>query len=338
MKRALPALFCCAALAQSWQPQTSGTRASLRSVSAVSDRVAWASGTGGTYLVTTDGGTTWQAAKVPGAEKLDFRAVRAVDARTAWLMSIGTGPLSRVYKTTDGGKHWELQFTNPDAQGFFDCMAFWDRRHGILAGDVVEGAIPVFMTEDGGIHWQRIGMPAALPGEGLFAASNSTLITGGKLEAWIGTTRARVYHLAGDRVGIFQTPVRADRESAGIFSIAFADARRGMAVGGDYTKASDGANNIAVTADGGVTWTAPPSGPAGFRSAVVYLRKLKAWLATGPSGSDISFDNGKSWKTFDSGNYNALGFSGDEGWAVGPNGRIARWRMDNAPRAARSQQ
>lgn len=334
MKRVVPALLCCGALAQSWQPQTSGTTASLRGISAVNDRIAWASGTRGTYVVTTDGGATWRAAKVPGAERLDFRAVHALDARTAWLMSIGTGPLSRVYKTTDGGAHWQLQFTNPDAQGFFDCLAFWDARRGILAGDSVDGAIAVFTTGDGGEHWQRLKMPAALRGEGEFAASNSALIVHGKHEALIGTTGARVYRIQGDRVSVVETPVRKDRASAGIFSLAFANTRMGMAVGGDYTKPQDAAGNIAVTADGGTTWTAPSSGPAGFRSAVVFLPKRKAWLVTGPSGSDISFDDGKSWKTFDTGNYNALGFSGDEGWAVGPNGRIGRWRIANPPQGA----
>jgi photosystem II stability/assembly factor-like uncharacterized protein len=334
MKRALPALVCCGALAQSWQPQTSGTRASLRGISAVRSRVAWASGTGGTYLITTDGGATWRAAKVQGAETLDFRAVHALDARTAWLMSIGTGPLSRVYKTTDGGAHWQLQFTNPDPQGFFDCLAFWDARHGILVGDAVDGALAVFTTTDGGAHWQRLKMPPAVRGEGAFAASNSALVVRGKREAFIGTTGARVYRIEGDRVNVVGTPVRKDSASAGIFSLAFADGRRAMAVGGDYTKPKDATNNISVTADGGATWTAPQSGPAGFRSAVVYLGRRKAWLATGPSGSDITFDDGKSWKTFDAGNYNALGFSGGEGWAVGPNGRIGRWRVGNPPQAA----
>src|SRR5690242_7765246 len=55
-----------------WIEQTSGTKARLRGVSAVSDKIAWASGAGGTCLKTTDGGTTWQLLKVPGAESLDF--------------------------------------------------------------------------------------------------------------------------------------------------------------------------------------------------------------------------------------------------------------------------
>ena len=322
-------LVCACSLAQSWQSQPSGATASLRGISAVDDRVAWASGTRGTYLLTVDGGSTWHAAQVPGAEALDFRAVHALDRNTAWLMSIGFGARSRVYKTTDAGARWTLQFTNPDEKGFFDCLAFWNAKRGILAGDAVDGALTVFRTDDGGEHWQRVKMPPALTGEGIFAASNSSLIVRNPNDAWIGTGGkleggARIYRIRGDIVTLVPTPIRADLASAGIFSLAFADARRGMTVGGDYAKPADSSRNIAITTDGGATWTAPPSGPPGFRSAVVYLPGHKAWLTAGTSGSDISFDDGKTWKTLDTGNYNALGFHLDDGWAVGPNGRIAR--------------
>ncbi len=328
LQLALLVPLCCGA--QTWQPQNSGTTAPLRGISAVDGTVAWASGARGTFLLTTDGGATWRARQVPGAETLDFRGVQALDRNTAWLMSIGAGPLSRVYKTSDGGATWKLLFTNPDAQGFFDCLRFWDSRRGILAGDAVDGAIAVFTTEDGGEHWTRVRMPPALPGEGAFAASNSSIALGAAGEAWIGTggtAGARVYHIRQGSVTVAATPVRAGAASTGIFSLAFADSRHGMAVGGDYTQPSDAAANIAITADAGETWFAPPASPAGFRSAVVYLPKPAAWLVTGTSGSDISFDNGKTWKTFDTGAYNTLGFAGSQVWAAGPKGRIARFQI-----------
>ena len=150
MRLAIVCFFPALMAAQSWSIQSSGVNASLRAVGVVSAQVAWASGTGGTWLRTDDGGATWTAGKVPGAEKLDFRALHAVDARSAFLMSIGSGPQSRVYRTADAGAHWNLLFTNPDAKGFFDALAFWDARRGILVGDAVEGHIVVFTTADGG--------------------------------------------------------------------------------------------------------------------------------------------------------------------------------------------
>jgi photosystem II stability/assembly factor-like uncharacterized protein len=335
MRSVLPFLAAVAAFAQTFTVQPSGTTASLRGVWAVSGQIAWASGARGAWLRTTDGGAHWTAATVPGAEALDFRDVQGVDAATAYLLSIGTGASSRVYKTTDGGAHWTLSLRNPDASGFFDEMAFWNARHGILVGDQVDGRMVAMATADGGATWQRLKMPPALPGEGAFAASGTGIAVLGRRDVWIGAggkDAARVYHSAdgGRAWSVASTPIRADSASAGIFSLAFSDPRHGIAVGGDYAKANEDAGNIALTSDGGKTWTAPTgTRPKGFRSAVAYLPDRKIWIAAGTSGADISTDGGQNWKPFDSGNYNALSFvSSKTGWAVGPRGRIAKFVME----------
>src|SRR5579864_7177846 len=160
------AISAVAIFGQSWQPQESGTTASLRGVWAVSEKVAWASGSGGTWLRTIDGGKTWKASKVEGASDLDFRAVRAFDEYTAFLLSIGTGEKSRIYKTTDAGEHWQLMFSNPDPKGFYDALQFWDTDHGIVLGDPVDGHFEVLTTEDGGATWKAQKTPAAVTGEG----------------------------------------------------------------------------------------------------------------------------------------------------------------------------
>ena len=324
-------LLAAAAHAQQWIPQTSNSTASLRGVSAVDANVVWASGTGGTYLRTADGGKTWIAAQVPGAEALDFRGVRAIDARTVYLMSSGAGDKSRIYKTTDAGANWTLQFTQADAKGFFDSIAFWDATSGIVLGDALDGRAEVRVTADGGAHWERRQTPGALAGEGSFAASNTCLFLRGKAEVWFvtgGSAAARVFHSKdrGRTWTVAVTPVRNDSASSGIFSIAFRDGRHGVIVGGDYAHDREDRQNIAFTADGGATWIAPAGRPAGFRSAAAYLRDTRTWIAGGTSGSDISTDDGRSWRTFDSGSYNALSFvSSRAGWAVGARGRIARF-------------
>src|SRR5262250_1537955 len=83
-------LFVSPALAQ-WHPQKSNTDARLLGLSIVNGNVVWVSGAGGTFVRTTDGGETWQAGTVAGAEKLDFRQVYAIDGETAYLLSIGKG-------------------------------------------------------------------------------------------------------------------------------------------------------------------------------------------------------------------------------------------------------
>jgi photosystem II stability/assembly factor-like uncharacterized protein len=329
----VPLVFLTAAQAQTWTPHSSGTTASLRGVSALSAKNVWASGTGGTYLETTDAGASWRAAIVPGAEQLDFRGVRAVDQRTIYLLSSGTGDKSRIYKTTDGGSHWMLQFTNPDPQGFFDALAFWNASHGVVLGDPVDGHFVILTTIDGGEHWVRQTGPDALPNEGAFAASNSCLTVLGDGEIWFasgGPGAARIFHSRdGGRTWIgATTPIRNDAASAGVFSLGFSDPKHGVAVGGDYTKGADASHNVAVSSDGGRTWTEPfRNHPAGFRSAVAFLVGRGMWITTGPSGSDVSTDNGNTWKQFDSGDFNAVSFTPDgTGWAVGPKGRVAEFR------------
>jgi photosystem II stability/assembly factor-like uncharacterized protein len=331
----LPAVcFTATLLAQTWAPQTSHTSASLRGVSAVDNSTVFASGSGGTWLVTTDAGVTWRAATVAGAETLDFRGIRAIDARTVYLMSAGPGDKSRIYKTTDAGQHWTLLFTNADPKGFFDAIAFWDAQHGIVVGDPVDGRAEVLTTDDAGATWQRRSPPAALPNEGSFAASNTCLTLFGKRDAWFGTGgpgAARVFRSKnrGRTWTVAPTPIRNDGPTAGIFSLAFRDARHGIAVGGDYAKDAEDRRNIALTSDGGRIWsTLPFAGPKGFRSAIVSLGYRKLWIVTGTSGSDVSGDNGKTWSPFGGGDgYNAMSFvPGGEGWAVGPQGRIARLR------------
>ncbi|MCU1237746.1 MAG: glycosyl hydrolase, repeat-containing protein [Candidatus Solibacter sp.] len=330
MKFTTAFLFAATLCAQSWIPQNSDTRASLRGVSAVDANTVWASGSGGTYLVTNNGGATWRAAKVPGAEALDFRGIRAIDARTVYLMSAGSGDKSRIYNTTDAGEHWALQFTNPDPKGFFDAIAFWDAAHGIVVGDQLDGRAEVRTTDDGGVHWERRDPPPGLPNEGAFAASNTCLTLFGANEAWFGTGgpgAARVFHSKdrGRTWSVAPTPIRNDGAAAGIFSLAFDTPQHGIAVGGDYSKDKEDRANIAITRDGGATWTAPAAGPRGFRSAVAYVPALKLWIATGTSGSDLSPD-GVTWKTFDTASYNAISFAGRAGWAVGAQGHIAAFK------------
>ncbi len=92
-----------------WQIQDSGTTASLRGIHAVNARIAWASGTGGTVLKTTDSGAHWTKCASPDAT-LDLRGVEGFDAQTAIVMASGPGAKSALYKTTDGCTSWRLLF------------------------------------------------------------------------------------------------------------------------------------------------------------------------------------------------------------------------------------
>jgi len=309
-------------LAQSWVPVESGTTANLRGVS-VSGNAVWVSGEKGTVLRRGVVGGAWLSVSPKGVADLDFRNIEATAEGTAYVMSSGQGPQSRIYKTTDGGASWMLLATNLEPKGFWDCMGFWDATHGIIIGDPVDGRFTIMTTSDGAT-WQKVKGPSANKEEGAFAASGSCVFTRGTREAWFGTGGvggARVFHSedGGQTWSVAKTPMRHDSTSAGIFSLAFEDALHGIAVGGDYMKADESVGNVAITEDGGHTWFAPNGmPPRGYRSAI------SGGIATGPSGIDQSKDRGRSWtKVVDQG-CNAV----HDGWAVGSNGRILMLRAD----------
>lgn len=313
--------------------QTSGVQSRLRGVSAVSERVAWASGADSTVLRTTDGGTNWKKLTVT-TDALDFRDIDAVDEQTAYVLSIGNGPASRIYKTTDAGATWKLQFKNDDPKAFYDAMSFWDPSHGIVIGDSIDGKFCIMTTENGGRTWLRVppsALPPALENEGAFAASGTNIALFGKSHAWIGTgagARARVLHSAdrGRSWKIAETPLIAG-PSAGIFSVAFRDAMHGVIVGGDYRKENEAVDNFAVTSDGGVTWKLV-KGLSGFRSGVAYVPGTKpgTLIAVGPSGADYSVDDGLTWTALAGPGFDTLSFAHGRAiaYAAGARGSIGK--------------
>jgi photosystem II stability/assembly factor-like uncharacterized protein len=316
-----------------WTLQTSGVTARLRGVSAVSERVAWASGSGATVLRTSDGGTTWRKLNVTNDE-LDFRDIDAIDDQTAYVLSIGNGPASRIYKTTDAGATWTMQFKNDDPKAFLDAMSFWDANNGIVFGDSVDGQFYILMTNNGGRTWSRVptaGLPPALPNEGAFAASGTNIALFGKTHAWIGTgagARARVLRTTdrGRSWHVADTPLAAG-QSAGIFSIAFRDAKHGVVAGGDYRQEQEAIDNLAVTNDGGATWKLV-KGLSGYRSVVAYVpgAKTPALVALGPSGGDYSLDDGKTWSPIEGPGFDTFSFipRKSAGWSAGANGALGK--------------
>ena len=195
----LPARRAGAAVETGQQPADTGVSARFRGISAASDRVVWASGTGGTVVRTIDAGATWEAFTVAGGESLDLRDIDAFDENTAYALSIGSGSNSRIFKTTDGGASWETQFVKQEPDGFFDAMSFWDSERGIAVSDSIDGEFYVLLTEDGGASWTRVaaaGLPPALPGEGYFAASGTNVTTWGAKNVWFGTGAAEQARVA----------------------------------------------------------------------------------------------------------------------------------------------
>jgi photosystem II stability/assembly factor-like uncharacterized protein len=283
-------------------------------------------------LQSKDAGKSWQRLHVPGGEALDFRSIQAFDARKAYLMSIGDSGNSRIYKTTDGGTNWTLQYADKRKQFFLDALVCVSEIECFAVGDPIDGKFVILRTRDGKT-WEQLPtdhMPAALRGEGAFAASGTCLAIYNNQDVYFvtGGPAARVFHSsdAGYTWTVNNTPIISGSASSGIFSIAVWDEAL-VIVGGDYKDVGNPNRVAAYSLDAGKTWTLASQQPGGFRSAVAWIDGATL-AAAGPNGEDISEDGGIHWKRTDSLNLNALAILDVAyGWAVGPKGAVAR--MEN---------
>ena len=324
-----------------WEKVDVGSDASFRGLHVVSDKVIWMSGTGGTVVVSSDGGKTWRQRNVEGAEELDFRDIHAFDDGSAVIIS--SGDVAKIFRTTNGGRTWKP--CGKKSGAFFDAISFWDDRYGIVMSDPIDGQLWLARTKDGGKSWKALkteNLPVVEKGEAGFAASGTNMCVVGEDVCFIGLggteenqTRSFSRMLISTDKGInwkFTGPIPIGRSpSAGIFSVWFADKRNGVAIGGDYLKADDANSNYAVTSDGGRTWTTPSPRvpPTGYRSCVASWKKGREvkLIAVGTNGTDMSTDLGNKWTRISDKGFNAVDFSdtGRSGWAVGPKGSVARW-------------
>ena len=364
----LPLSLIAAALAtpaqSQWQILPSPTTANLRGIHNVGNGVAWASGSDGAVLSTTNDGKTWQlCATPPNAEKLDFRGIQAFDASTAIVMSSGKGDLSRLYKTTDACRTWTLLFTNPDPDGFWDALIMESPHNGWLLGDPVDGSFVIAQSYDSATRFDLprpvnfrdfstyLHLEAA--GRGAFAASNSSLAMRPFSQPvnpctyprmWFGTSGpggAKVFRLqrvlpqcsdySMDTWMSADVPLSGATASSGVFSLAPKDDDVVIAVGGDYTIPNDPMQTAALTTDGGKTWLPAQTPPHGYRSSVAYSPATKTWVTVGPNGTDMSTDDGRNWRALHPTPTEPP--DADKNWnalslpfVVGPHGRIGKLR------------
>ncbi|HVD21700.1 MAG TPA: oxidoreductase [Lapillicoccus sp.] len=317
-----------------WQLTPTGSSERFRGLSAVSRKVAWVSGTGGTVLRTTDGGATWSSVGPPGTSALQFRDIEATSAQHAVILSIGEGTDSRIYVTDNGGASWTLAFQNDDPRAFYDCMAFTSNLRGFALSDPVDGKFRLLETRDGGHAWSLVdpaGMPPALEGEFAFAASGTCLTAGQGQTLYLasgGIADPRVFRSTdrGQTWAVTSVPEVVGAAAAGIFSVRFRDRHNGIAVGGDFTKPDDGTDTAAWSDDGGTTWHAADVTPAGYRSGSAWVtHERDVAVAVGPTGSDVTTDAGRTWTTFDTGSFDSVECARDGScWASGEHGRVAK--------------
>jgi photosystem II stability/assembly factor-like uncharacterized protein len=312
-----------------------GMTGEFRGLAAQGEEV-WASGRGGRWARSTDGGRTWTSGVIAGADSLVLVDVEILEPGAACILGTGfDSGVGRAYRTADGGATWTMTYDRRHAQVFLDGTAFRDGNRGVAFGDPMDGSFLVLRTEDGCRSWSEVPaaeLPSPLEGEAGFAASGTAIASAGERIAWIGTGGGRVARVlrttdGGRTWAAHETPLAAG-PAAGIFGVAFRDTLHGVAVGGNYQRPADPAPNVLVTADGGLTWKIVGSAaPAGVRYGVRYAETERGLViaAVGPTGFGYSKDDGASWVTVDTLNAFTLAVTARAAWTAGPDGRVVRF-------------
>jgi photosystem II stability/assembly factor-like uncharacterized protein len=298
-------LICFAgapAIAQdfNWRSVETKTDAYFRGLSVVDDQVAWVSGSKGYVGRTINSGESARMIQVKGFGDVEFRSLYAFDSLTAVIANAGSP--ANILHTTDGGLNWTVVYHNTDKEAFIDGIDFWNDHEGMAYGDPIKGTMLLLKTQDGGRTWKEISRqnsPALKEGEASFAASGTgircvegkkvIIATGGKVSRlWISNDK-------GKNWSTIEPPIIQGENMTGIFSIAYLNSRQGIVVGGNYEKQDLQKNHVLITQDGGRTWSIPTVPTRGLRECVEYVAP-NTLIATGVGGSDLSHDNGNTWK------------------------------------------
>jgi len=314
--------------AQTVKLLNSGTKASLRGLSVVNDKIVWVSGSGGTVGRSVDGGENWTWITVKGFEKTDFRDIEAFDKNTAIIMGIASP--AYILKTTDAGENWKIVYENKDSSMFMDAMEFWNEQSGIVIGDPKDNKIFIARTFDGGDTWRGIpesNIPTAEKGEAFFASSGTNIRKLNKSEAVFvsGGLRSRLF----TRDKKIDLPILQGSETTGANSMAVKNKNCMIMVGGDFNAKNDTTKNCVITLNGGKSFLTPVIGPHGYRSCVEYLEK-KNWICCGLNGVDYSTDEGQHWAWISKESFHAVrkAKKGNAVYLSGGGGRIGKLVWD----------
>ncbi|WP_341227132.1 YCF48-related protein [uncultured Arcticibacterium sp.] len=312
-----------------WEKLDIGTSASFRSMDVFSKKVVWAGGSNNTVIKTLDGGKTWQQYAVKPEVALDFRGIKAIDKKTAIIVSAGLAEedQAKIFKTVDGGLSWQLVFETKEKGVFLDGIAFFNKLHSLIIGDPIDNEVYILETKDGGNTWERMStdlFPKPKKGEASFAASNSCLVTY-QDEAWYAF-QSRILHTPdqGKSWEVLESKFPSGATS-GIFGLHFWSKNNGVLLGGDYKDDKTEQVNFARTVDGGRTWKTQEINPQGLKeSAALSGEKL---IVTGTSGTSVSSDFGISWNVIDKTPYHVVRCVGKHCYAVGAKGEFAKMAL-----------
>ncbi|XZE35135.1 WD40/YVTN/BNR-like repeat-containing protein [Pirellulaceae bacterium SH501] len=337
------ASLCCIGIAPNtcsiswgadWNTFQLHPRSSLRGIYPIDSNNVWVCGSEGVVIRYSRRDEQIILGRIAGLEHAEVRSIHAWDDKNAIIAT--SGQPACIYKTADGGVTWSEVYRSSNATSFFNGLKFLGADKGVVFGDPINNRMELLITRNAGATWQRIAdaeSPSLLQGEAGFAASNSSLMLSEDF-VWIGlggTEGGNASVLSIPTNKLFESGTAADWKrtevrsisrspSRGVFSLA-RSANKLVAVGGDYKQLFEREGTLAVSDSLGTVWRhAKGIGVRGFRSAVVYHTGIARWIATGPTGTDISQD-GETWIPLSELGFHTLGIAKDGSvWGAGADG------------------
>ena len=333
-----------------------GTSTSIRALAVIDEQLWWFGGSKGWLGRTSNAGQSWQNSQ-PLGDQVDFRCLHAFSAEEA--VAAVSGQPAVILHTSNGGKSWEEVYRAADTTTFFDAISFWNSREGLLFGDPDRnGRLVLLRTSDGGRSWESLPdaqRPIFAPGEAAFAASGTAMtvvgdstvvvVSGGSMSRlWYSRNRGSSWQhirtdipnpaLGGPHLLFPDTlsPQRAyllrGEPSRGAFSVALTADSQWAIVGGDYRIDSLRLGHVVTNQYG--QWWRPRTPTLGYRECVLPLDTF-LWVATGPSGTDISWNGGLDWFALNSiGGMHVAKALGKKGILLAGN-RGKLWRYSTLP-------
>lgn len=251
---------------------------------------------------------------------LHFRSIAKTNDAVFVLSIASPAVLYKIGFDGTEATNIEMVYNESGERVFYDSMKFWNDEEGIAIGDPIDGCFSIIVTRDGGNTWKKIpceSLPEIERGEVAFAASNSNIAVYGD-NAWVATggSRSRVMHTPDKGMSweIYDTPIIHGKAMSGIYSIHFADEKKGIVFGGNSEKKDSMEKNKAITQDGGKTWDLIGDGEKpGYRSSVKFVPGTKGngIVAVGTPGISYSGDSGRTWTKLSDENFHAIEFVND---------------------------
>ncbi len=265
---------------------------SITSIGALDGNVVWAvahvSNPLQDYCIrTSNGGTNWvNATPSTYFGGTGLYCVAPVSATTALAGSGPTNGAAEVWRTTNAGFSWSRTSVSA-ITGFVDAIHMFDAQNGILIGDPVGGKWGIAKTADGGVSWSAVTPQLSAPGTE--AGWNNSADFVGDV-GWFGTNNNKLYKTT-DRGATWTACPLPGKHSV---NVSFSDANVGLAKFSAVTN-QGGSEGLAVTTDGGTTWTPVTSlAIVSGAEAIMERNGSRMWVVQG-GNSYMSADLGQTW-------------------------------------------